>query len=105
MKRTLIKIATETGAPPIIEVNGKRLTSTIERALFYTAAVLLGLGIVIITVCIVLPLLGIVVGLVFALVGVGILGLGLLLAVAIIAGLLEWLFGDGRQGNRWNDDL
>ena len=103
MKRTLIKIETETGAPPIIEVNGKRLTSTIERAVFYTAAVLLGLGIIIITLCIVLPLIGIVVGLVFALVGIGILALGLILGVAIIVGVLEWLFGDGKGSNDWND--
>jgi hypothetical protein len=103
MKRTLIKIQTKTGTPPIIEVNGKRLTSTIERVVFYTAAGLLGLVIVIITVYIALLLIGVVVGLVFALIGVGIIVLGLILAVAIIAGLLEWLFGDGRRGNRWDD--
>ena len=89
MKRTLIKIGTETGAPPIIEVNGKLLTSAIERAVFYAAAVLLGLGIVIVTVSIVLFLIGIVVGLVFALLGIGIIVVGLLLAVVLIAGLLE----------------
>jgi hypothetical protein len=102
MKRTLIKIQTKTGASPIIEVKGKRLTSTIERAVFYAAAGLLGLGIVIITVYIVLLLIGIVVGLVFALIGVGIIVLGLILAVAVITGILEWLFGDGRRGNRWD---
>ncbi|MEN8129344.1 MAG: hypothetical protein ABFS45_03955 [Pseudomonadota bacterium] len=96
MKRTLIKIETDTGTPPIIEVNGKLLTSAIERAVFYAAAVLLGLGIILITVYIILPLIGIVVGLIFALIGVGIIVLGLILALAIIAGLLEWLIGDGR---------
>jgi hypothetical protein len=103
MKRTLIKIQTKTGASPIIEVNGKRLTSPFERAVFYTAAGLLGLGIVIIMVYIVLLFIGIVVGLVFALIGVGIIVLGLILSVTVFAGVLEWLFGDGRRRNRWDD--
>jgi hypothetical protein len=103
MKRTLIKIQTKTGTPLIIEVNGKRLTSPFERAVFYASAGLLGLGIVIITVYIVLLLIGIVVGLVFALIVVGIIVLGLILGAAIIAGVMEWLFGDGRRRNRWND--
>jgi hypothetical protein len=103
MKRALIKIYTKTGASPIIEVNGKRLTSPFERAVFYASVGLLWLGIVIITVYIVLLLIGIVVGLVFALIGVGIIVIGLILAVAIIAGVLEWLFGDGRRRNRWDD--
>jgi hypothetical protein len=103
MKRALIKIYTKTGASPIIEINGRRLTSPFERAVFYASTGLLGLGIVLIMVYIVLLLIGIVVGLIFALIGVGIIVIGLILAVAVITGILEWLFGDGRRGNRWGD--
>ncbi len=92
MKKTIIKIESEKGLPPEIEINGKRLTGTVERVAFYAAVALLALGVIWLTIYVLLPLLGIVLGLVFALIGVGIIVLGIVLAAAIIAGVLELLF-------------
>jgi hypothetical protein len=89
MKKTIIKIESEKGLPPDIEINGKRLTGEIERAAFYAALILLTLGVILLTVYVLLPLLGIFLGLVFALIGVGIIVLGIVLGAAIIAGVVE----------------
>ena len=97
MKKTIIKIESEKGLPPDIEVNGKRLRGATERVLFYTAVALLALGVIWLTIYVLLPILGIVLGLVFALIGVGIIVVGLVLAAAIIAGVVELLSREKRR--------
>ena len=103
MKKTIIKIESEKGSPPDIEINGKRLTGTNERVIFYAAVVLISLGILWLTIYVLLPILGIVLGLVFALIGVGIIFLGLVLAAAIIAGVVELMFQEKRHTGHRND--
>lgn len=103
MRKTIIKIESEEGSPPDIEINGKRLTGSVERVTFYAAIVLLALGILWLTIYVLLPILGIVLGLVFALIGVGIIFVGLILAAAIITGVVELLFQERRHKNHRND--
>lgn len=91
MKKTIIKIESEKGLPAEIEINGKRLTDSVERFIFYAAVLLLCVGVIWLTIYVLLPLLGIVLGLVFALIGVGIITIGLLLGIAIVVGLVEGL--------------
>lgn len=94
MKQTLIKIDYEKGSPLDIEVNGKTLASTTERAIFYLVAVLLMLGAGWAIFNILLPLIWFVFKLLFSLVGLGLIILGVIAAAAIIFGIVKWKRGE-----------
>jgi hypothetical protein len=87
MRRTILRIENEDGDPLDIEVNGRRLTGRFERGVFYTAVVLFVLGTLWVTVFIVLPLLGTALGVVFSIIGVGIVVVAIVLALVLFG---EW---------------
>ena len=62
MKRTIIRIEKEDGAPPEIEINGRPMKGPFERAALYAAALFVAIGILFLVVYVVLPLLGIALG-------------------------------------------
>jgi hypothetical protein len=103
MKKTLIKIDYEKGTPPEIEINGRRLTGATERAIFYIISALLALGAVWVIFYVLLPLIGLVLKLLFSIIGLGFIILGLVLVAAIVLGLLKWQFDKRRKNNFWND--
>jgi hypothetical protein len=102
MKKTLIKIEYEKGTPPEIEINGKPLISVTERAVFYIILVLLTLGSVWAIFYILLPLIGLVLKLLFSIIGLGFIILGLVLVVAIVFGILKWQFDKRRKNDLWD---
>lgn len=104
MKRTIIRIEKEDGAPPEIEINGRPMKGPFERAALYAAALFVAIGILFLVVYVVLPLLGIALGIVFALVGIGIVAFGIILVLALLGGVLGTLLdklsrGQGRRDN------
>ena len=107
MKRTILKVEKEEGRPLEIEVNGRRLTGAVERGAFYTAVVLLALGTLWVTVAVVLPLLGIVLGVLFSIVGVGLVVIVILLALlllwVVISSLLERSSERRGRGDGWDE--
>jgi hypothetical protein len=103
MKKTLIKIEYEKGSPPEIEINGRPLTSVAERAVFYIISILLALGAGWAIFYILLPLIGLVLKLLFSIIGWGFIMLGLVLVAAIVLGLLKWQFDKRRKNDFWND--
>ena len=107
MRRTILKIEKEDDEPLEIEVNGRRLTGDIERGVFYVAVVLLVSGALWLTVVVVLPLLGIALGVVFAIIGVGIvvvaIGLVLVLLWRVVSAFLEGSTERGRRRDEWDE--
>ena len=103
MKKNLIKIEYEKGAPPEIEINGRRLTGATERTVFYIISVLIALGAVWAIFYVLLPLIGLVLKLLFSIIGLGFIILGLVLVAAIVLGLLKWQFDKRRKNDFWNE--
>lgn len=99
MRRTIIRVEAEQGLPLEIELNGSLLTGRVERAAFFGAAGLLGLGLVLLTVYVLLPLLGIAIGVMFAVFGVLVVVLALIFAVALVGGVLGTAFHRRRDSN------
>lgn len=104
MKRTILKIEHEEGFPLEIEVNGKRLSRTVERAGFFAAVTLAAVGVLLLIVYVILPLLGIALGLIFAIFGVGLLIVGVIVSIVIIGGLAGGLLKEGSRESRRNDE-
>ena len=103
MKKTIIKIEHETGSPLDIEINGKQLTSVIERAFFYVTVVLLALGAVWAIFYVFFPLVWFVLKLSLSVLGFGFIVIVLILVVAFVIGLLKWHFGGRRKNDYWDD--
>ena len=104
MRRTILRIEKDQGEPLDIEVNGRRLVGSVERGLFYTAAGLLALGALWVTVAVVLPFVGVLIGLLFSLVGIG-----LVIVVIVVVAVLSWvvlnaLLERSSRGKRVRDD-
>ncbi len=100
MRRTILKIEKEGGEPLEMEVNGRRLTGSFERGAFYAAAALLGFGALWVTVVVVLPLLGIVLGVLFSIVGVGIAVAAIVLALVVLWGVVSLLLDRSSERRR-----
>ncbi len=107
MRRTILKIEKQDGEPLEIEVNGKRLVGAFERGLFYGAVALLGLGTLWVTVTVVLPLVGVVLGLFVSIVGVAVTVAAILLLLALIwvvvSTLLDRSSGRRRERDDWDE--
>lgn len=101
MRKTLIHIATETGRPLEIEINSRRLEHRAERAAFYVASAMIGLGVVWLTLFVVLPLLGIALGIMFSIIGLLLVVVGIVVAVLIVGGLVESFFDRRRDRRRF----
>ena len=108
MRKTIIRIEKPDGEPLEIEVNGRHLTGSFERGIFYAAAILLALGALWVTVFVVLPLLGIVLGFLFSIVGAGIAIAAIVVALvvlwAVISPLLERSTERRRHRDDWEDE-
>lgn len=101
MTKTLLKVETNDDAPLEIEVNGRRLTGALERGMFYAAVGLGALGAVWVTLSVVLPLLGSILGILLSLLGIGVVIAGIILVVLMAAIVLGSVLS-GRQGRgRW----
>ena len=107
MRRTILKIEKQDGEPLEIEVNGKRLVGAFERGLIYGAVALLGLGTLWVTVTVVLPLVGVVLGLFVSIVGVAVTVAAILLLLALIwvvvSTLLDRSSGRRRERDDWDE--
>lgn len=101
MKKTILKIELNEGAPLDIEVNGRRLRGALERGVFYVAAGLSALGAVWVTVSVVLPLLGSILGTLVSLLGIGIMIAGTLLAVLTAVIVLGAVVSGRQRRGRW----
>ena len=86
MTRTYLRIEKHDDEPLELEVNGKRLTGPVERGAFYAAGILLALGTLWVTVAVVLPLLGVLLSILFSLVGIGII-----VVAIVVIGVLLWV--------------
>ncbi len=104
MKRTILRIEKEDGEPLDIEVNGRRLTGRFERGVFYTVAALLALGTLWVTVAVVLPLLGAVLGVVFSIVGVGLTIVAIVVVLVLVWVVVNGVLGRSSGGRRGRDD-
>ena len=107
MKRTILKIEKENGLPLEIEINGKALTGRFQRAAFFAAVGLLGLGTLWVTVAFILPMLGIVLSLAASVVLVGIVIVAALVLLILVWGLVGVLLdrSSERRGRNegWED--
>ena len=104
MRRTILRIEKDEDEPLDIEVNGRRLTGSVERGLFYTAAGLLALGALWVTIAVVLPFVGVLVGLLFSLVGIGIAIIAIVVVVVLLWVSLNALLQRSPRGRRARDD-
>ncbi len=103
MRRTILKIETQDGDPLEIEVNGRRLTGGFERGAFYAAVALLAFGALWVTVVVVLPLLGIALGVLFSIVGAGIAVAAIVLALVVLWGVVSLLLERSSERRRRRD--
>ena len=99
-----MKIEKEEGFPLEIEVNGKRLSGAVERGGFFAAVTLAAVGVLLLIVYVILPLLGVALGLIFAIFGVGLLIVAVIVAIVIIGGLVGGLLKESSRDGRRNDD-
>ena len=84
MRRTILKIEKDDGEPLEMEVNGRRLTGRFERGIFYIFVALLALGTLWVIVAVVLPLVGIVLGFLFSIVGFSIIVIAVVLVLVVL---------------------
>ena len=107
MKRTILKIEKDNGEPLEIEINGRPLTGRFERATFFAALGLLGLGTLWVIVAVVLPMLGVVLSLAVSVVIVGVIILAAVLVVVLLWGLGNMLLDRSSERRRrsggWED--
>ena len=107
MRRTVLRIEKEDGAPLEVEVNGRLLTGGFERGVFYGAVALLALGALWVTVAVVLPMFGAILTVLVSIVGVGILvviiALGIVFLWVVVRMFLERSSERGRRANDWEE--
>lgn len=103
MRRTILKIEKADGEPLEIEVNGKRFTGGLERGAFYAAIVLLALGTLWVTLFVVLPLVGAALGVLFSIVGIGIVVVAIVLAFVLLWGVVSLLLERSSERRRRRD--
>ena len=104
MRRTILRIEKQDGEPLGIEVNGRLLTGGFERGIFYVAVLLLALGALWVTVVVVLPLLGIVLGVLFSIVGAGIAVAAIVLVLVVLWVVVSLLLERSTERRRRRDD-
>ncbi len=104
MKRTFLRIEKEEGFPLEIEINGRQLSGAFERAAFYASVALGAFGILLLLTYVVLPLLGIALGLIFGILGIGLLIFGVGIAIVIVGGLVGGILEGRSRGDRRDDD-
>ena len=103
MKRTYLRIEKEEGLPLDIEINGRNLSGAFERTVFYASISVAALGMLLLLVYVVLPLLGIALGLVFGILGVALVIFGVGVVIVILGGLIGGAL-EGRPGGGHRDD-
>ena len=103
MKKTIIKVDYENGAPLDIEIYGKRLSSVPERAVFYLVVMLLIAGAVWATFNVLFPLVWFVLKLLLSIIGFGFIVITLVAAVVILFGLHRWWSKRQKQDDTWDN--
>ncbi len=103
MKKTIIKVGYENGAPLDIEIYGKRLSSVSQRAVFYLVVTLLIVGAVWATFNVLFPLVWFVLKLLLSIIGFGFIVITLVAAAVILIGILRWRSGSQKKDDSWDN--